>query len=158
MSGLRLQAYGGVGSQDLVSSTTTSYSSTSSPGPRASSKLAAKGQLQQYNIQRLLKTAKNDTAHEKWQLQQECNAHCGMPHRLVCRQNRVKLWEWVPIGDIYKLTEATAVLHPRGQVSCSCPLRPSKICLCKSSWSHKASSNYNATQIPNLVFQLKVDE
>jgi len=51
-------------------STTMSYSNTSSPAPGASSKLAAKGQLQQYNIQRLHKFAKNDTPHEEWQLQQ----------------------------------------------------------------------------------------
>jgi len=47
-------------------STTMSYSNT----VRASSKLAAKGQVQQYNIQQLLRFAKNDTAHEEWQLQQ----------------------------------------------------------------------------------------
>ena len=37
-----------------------------------------------------------------------CDAYCGMPRRLVCRQNQVKLGEWVIVTKW--LTAATEVL------------------------------------------------
>lgn len=74
----------------------------------------------------------------------------GMLHRLVCKADRVNLWERVRVAGW--LTAANTMLLSR---ELCCWERPSKVHLCKISESHKASSNCKATEITILFCQYK---